>query len=130
MNFKLSKYLITLSLIVGLVSCSEDGRIDPVVGDVTVELNVPSANSLSMVTRGMTAAQEQQIDNIHVLEYNGTNLVRITPRTITGSSFTQSITSGVNKLVVLANVDASSLLLLVLLLVVLILLCMMLKFHW
>ena len=107
MNFELSKYLITLSLIVGLVSCSENDRIDPVVGDVTVELNVPSANSLSMVTRGMT--DDAKIDNIHVLEYNGTNLVRITPRTITGSSFTHSITSGVNKLVVLANVDASTL---------------------
>jgi len=107
MNFELSKYLITLSLIVGLVSCSENDRIDPVVGDFTVELNVPSANSLSMVTRGMT--DDAKIDNIHVLEYNGTNLVRITPRTITGSSFTHSITSGVNKLVVLANVDASTL---------------------
>jgi hypothetical protein len=109
MNFKLSKYLLALCLVVGFASCSEDDRIDPIVGDtVTVELNVPSTNSLSMVTRGMSDAEEKQIGNIHVLEFNGTNLVKITPRTVSGTSFTLSVTSGVDKLVVLANVDAAT----------------------
>jgi Protein of unknown function (DUF1812). len=109
MNFKLSKYLLALCLIIGLASCSEDERIDPVVGDtVTIELNIPSATSLSMVTRGMTDAKEEQIDNLYLLEFDGAgNLVRITPRTISGNSFTQSITLRIRNLVVLANVDAS-----------------------
>jgi hypothetical protein len=112
MNFKLIKYLLALCFIVGLASCSEDEQTDPVVGDsVTVELNIPSINSLSMVTRGMTDAKEKQIDHLHVLEFNSTNvLVGISPlRTISGTSFSYTITSRASKLVVLANVDDTSL---------------------